>query len=332
LSELVTKETRVNLSGKMTLEKALKAFESQTGNHVLGFEDREIDVDVDFKDVVYWSALDQLLDKAELTIDTFGGQSRSLMLQAKPENSSPRFGRAAYSSMFRFEVTRLESVRDLRNPAADALQVTMEVSWEPRTTPIVITQDVEQFAIVDDTEKKLEVDNEQELSAGVESEISAVDLLIPLKLPNRGVKKIASIKGKITALLPGQIETFEFEKLDKAVDVHQRKAGVTVILEQVKKNRDLTEIRVAVRFDSAGNALESHRGWVYNNVAYMVGPGGQQMEPAGFETTRADENEVGVAYLFDVSKLSVNHRFVYKTPSSLLRLPVTYEIRDLELP
>ena len=44
----------------------------------------------------------------------------------------------------------------------------------------------------------------------------ATDLQIPLTLPERSVKRIASLQGKLRALVPGREETFEFEQLDKA--------------------------------------------------------------------------------------------------------------------
>jgi hypothetical protein len=49
------------------------------------------------------------------------------------------------------------------------------------------------------------------------------------------------------------------------------------------------------------------------------------------ETTRQSENEVGVAYLFDVEEIT-DHTFVYKTPAVLLDVAVPYELHDIALP
>src|SRR5690606_38610403 len=123
--------------------------------------------------------------------------------------------------------------------------------------------------------------------------MAAVELEIPLALADRGATHIASLKGNLTALVPSNQATFEFENLESARAVEQRKAGVTVIIDEVRKNVDLYQIRLRVRFDEAAGALESHRGWIFNNEAYLVDASGQRIENAGLETTRQDRNEVG---------------------------------------
>ena len=157
------------------------------------------------------------------------------------------------------------------------------------------------------------------------------ELLIPLKLPERSIKQIASLKGKLTAMVPGRVETFRFA--DLAVrGAEQRKAGVAVILDQVRRNNEIWEIRVVVRFDKAAGALESHRGWVFNNEAYLETKDGQRINYDGFETTRQTEQDVGMAYYFDLEKGPTGLTFVYKTPSVVTQLPVEYEIKNLPLP
>ena len=131
--------------------------------------------------------------------------------------------------------------------------------------------------------------------------------------------------------MPGQIETFEFGELENAKAVQQQKAGVTVVLDQVRKNVDVYEVRLRVKFDKAENALESHRNWVYRNEAYLLDAAGKRLENAGLQATRQDADEVGVAYLFDVENLK-GCKFVYKTPAVIVKMPVPYELKDIELP
>ncbi len=326
------KESLVTLDGKMSLEKALAALEKQTGNRVVGFEDRDVNVEVNFDKVAYWSALDQILDQAGMTVNEYGGEVRALTIEARPAEMRARASEVAYAGPFRFEATRIESVLDLRNPATNGLKLGLAVSWEPRLVPIGVTQKIEQLEIKDDQGRTMAIDEEQALAANVEADITSVELIIPLKLPDREIRKIASIKGTLSALLPGRVESFEFEKLEGVSDVEQQRAGVTVTLEQVRKNQEIFEVRVVVRFDEASNALESHRGWVYENEAYMLGANGQRIERVGFETTRSDKNEVGMAYLFDLDKGLKGCKFVYKTPSSVVSMPVTFELHDVKLP
>jgi len=139
-----------------------------------------------------------------------------------------------------------------------------------------------------------------------------VKLELPLQLPSRDVRKIASLKGRLLATVPGRIETFRFNKLADAKNVAQRIAGVTVTLEQVHKaatggraagphltlpkEREPTgKVRMKLRFDDAGDALASHRQWVFGNEARLEGPDGKPIAYESFETTSQDKNELGIA-------------------------------------
>jgi hypothetical protein len=221
----------------------------------------------------------------------------------------------------------------LRNPQNHSLKFMMEVAWEPRLTPIVLQLALPEQRAIADTGDAIEVDSRQSrLEIPVESSIAAAELQVPLVLPDRSAKKLTSLKGKLLALVPGLIETFEFENLEGAKSVEQRKADVTVILDQVRKNVELYEVRVRVRFGKADKALESHRGWIYNNEAYLVDPKGQKIDNDGLQAYRQDVNEIGVAYLFDREEGLKGCKLVYKTPALIVKMPVEYELKDIELP
>jgi hypothetical protein len=63
-----------------------------------------------------------------------------------------------------------------------------------------------------------------------------------------------------------------------------------------------------------------------------LSPDGEQIPYAGLEATRQEENEVGIAYLFDLPKGPAGHTFVYKTPAGIIRKPVEFELKEIELP
>ena len=52
----------------------------------------------------------------------------------------------------------------------------------------------------------------------------------------------------------------------------------------------------------------------------------------GFESTRRTEDEIGIAYLFDLDEAPTDYTFVYKTPVAILSTRFQYEFRDIELP
>lgn len=331
--EAATKATRVTLSGEMEFSAALELLAAQTGNKIAGYEGNSASVATDFADAPFWPAFDQLLDRAGLSVNVYGGQDNTLVLTGRPDGEGDRSARAAYSEIFRFEIVRAVAVNDLRNPALNGLRLTMEVSWEPRLTPISLEQPLDALAATDESGRSLALDNQVGvLGAAVQSGVSALELEIPFSSPDKSAQRIASLKGTLTATLPGRVETFEFPNVGKAREIEQQKAGVRVAVEQVRKNGDLYELRMRVQFDEAANALESHQGWIYGNEAYLLSPGGERIPYAALEATRQEENEVGLAYLFDVEGGPGGHTFVYKTPAGIIRRSVPYELKEIELP
>ena len=333
LVEATTKATRVTLKGEMSVVDAVKEMEEQTGNKIMGIENRTGMVDVDFQDVKYWEALDQVLDQAGLSLDPYGGAENALTAAARTDGLAPRFGRAAYSGLFRFEATRVQAVRDLRNPGMTSLQVRVEVAWEPRLTPISVAQQLSDLKATDENGDEIAIDSPEGMrGAQGRRDVSSIEMDLPLQLPSRDVKKLASLKGKITALLPGRIETFEFDNLPDADEEERQKAGVTVILEELRKNQELFEVRVRVQFDKAANALESYRNWINNNEAFMLDARGEVVDNVGYQTTRQDVNEIGLAYLFVLEDKPESYKFVYRTPALIVRMPIEYELKDIDLP
>ena len=44
-------------------------------------------------------------------------------------------------------------------------------------------------------------------------------------------------------------------------------------------------------------------------------------------------NEVGVSYKFNLEgRTPASYKFVYKTPAAIIRIPIEFEIKEIELP
>ena len=333
LVKATTKPTKVTLKGKMTLQAALAALEEQSGNKVVNVGDREVEVEVDFEDVTYWKAIDQLLDQAGLTLNPFGGAEHALTAMARPEGQLDRHGMAAYSELFRFEVTNIQAVRDLRNPTADAVRIRTEISWEPRLTPISIALPFGSVEATGDDGEVLTVTNpEGQVQRRGQPDAYSVEMDVPFSLPSRSVAKVASLKGEIVAIVPGRVETFEFSDLPDADNDEVKKAGVTVTLENMRKNQQAHEIRVRIRFDESNNALESHRNWITSNEAFVITAKEIKEDNLGFEIVGVDDNEVVLVYRFIFDDDPSSYKFVYRTPALMVRMPVKYELKDIPLP
>ena len=333
--------TKLTLSAdQMPLVEVFAAIEKQTGNRLI--DNRQQDapepgttggtVTIDMKDEPFWSAVDQILDKSNLGIYSYGGED-ALSIVSRPEIEGPRHGRADYSGPFRLEVLEIQAQRNLRQPGTQSLKLQLEVAWEPRLRPIALSQPVEDVQATTDTGAQLAVSQpEAVLDVEVPDGTQAAEIILSFELPPRDVKKLTQLKGTLRALVPGRRVKFHFDDVAKLAGNTQRRGGVRVTLDDVRKNNAIWEIHMRVALDEDNDALQSHRGWVFQNVSYLVGTDGEPIDNAGFETTLQTRNEVGVAYLFDLPDGVEGLSWVYETPAAIVELPVEYELTEIELP
>jgi hypothetical protein len=132
--------------------------------------------------------------------------------------------------------------------------------------------------------------------------------------------------------VPGRQVKFQFGDLEHAAGKSQRTGGVQVTIDAVRKNREIWEVHMRLRLDEDNHALESHRGWAFQNLSYLVDKDGKRIENAGLETTLQSKNEVGLAYFFDEPKGLEGLTWVYETPAAIVELPVEYDFKDIRLP
>lgn len=333
-------ETKVTLAGDdLPLDKVWAELARQTGNEIVDFREQFGQAADDGGSLTlklearpFWLALDEILDQAELTVYGYSGEPGIALVQ-RGQTAVDRVGSACYRGAFRIEATQLESHRELRERDRAGMQLTVEVAWEPRLAPLGIRQSLADLKLTDEHGGPIAAAaDEGQLEALITPGAMLTELTLPLAPQPRTSGRIASLRGKFEALLPGGVETFTFDGLAKARKVEQRRGGVRVTLDEVRRNNELWEVRMRVAFDETSGALESHRTWVFDNEAYLLGRDKQPLANDGFQTTLQTEDEVGVAYLFDAPDGLDGLSFVYKTPIVVLSVPIEYELRDLPLP
>jgi hypothetical protein len=335
-----TKPTFVTLSGEMLFSEAIAKISEQTGNRLVDYRERfnqegsDPKIKIALEKSPFWKALDTVLDAAGMTIYNYDEEKGALAFTSRGDSAVSRVGSGSYSGLFRLEPTKVEATRDLRNSQMHALRLTVDAVWEPRVRPIVIEVPLADMTAKDEEGNEIGIDaSEGTLEVPVEGYAAATEIEFPLTAPSRSVKLLASLKGKLTAIVLGKVETFEFPDIDKAKSAEQERGGVTVVVDNCRKNGDIYDISMRVRFDRAANALQSHRGWIYDNECYLLDAKGRRVENAGLEATLLAVNEVGVAYKFNLDGgTPANAKFVYKTPAAIIRIPVDLELKNIELP
>ena len=187
-------ESLVSLDGEMTVAEALRAIQQQTGNTLLGYEEFAQRVTVRMSQVPFWEALDQVLDEGQLTIDPFAGEHRGLMISRAPNGPVRRSPRVHNQGVFRFEPTMVSAVRDLRAPDLAVMRVRVSIAWEPRTTPILLSQPLDKLEARDDSGRPVAVSGRSgTVAAAVESDVPFVELEFPFALPDRSAQRLASL-------------------------------------------------------------------------------------------------------------------------------------------
>jgi hypothetical protein len=323
----------------MPLGRVLAEFQEQSGNAIVDYRRQfgqavtDPPLTIRFDRTPFWPALDRLLDATQFTLYPYAQSGAIGVVAATGGKRAARQGHASYSGPFRFEAVRITARRDLRGADGGELVLGLEAAWEPRLRIIYLRHRMADVRAVDERGGSLPVaDREAQPELATSGEIPVAKLEIPLRLPPRDVRQIASLRGKLLAMLAGQVETFRFAKLAGAKNVEQRIAGVTVVLEGVIKNGRTWEVRMRARFDEAGDALASHRQWVFSNEAYLEGPDRKAIAYETFETTAQSNNEVGLAYRFPVNRPLGELSFVYKTPGLIIGRAYGYELKGIELP
>jgi len=339
-SSRVLTASRLTLAADaMELAELFEQIHAQTGNRLtdhreqFGQEAVSRGVTIELADEPFWPALDKLLDAANMTLYPFSGEE-SLAVIDRDEGSAPRAQGASYSGPFRIEAVNVVARRNLRSPQQQGTRIELEFAWEPRLRPIALSQPVESLEITADDGSPVALANSQAvLNVEVQPGSHATELTIPLALPPRSVAKLASFKGKMSALVPGRMVVFKFQNLKKSERATQARGGVEVAVQGVRKNQQLWEVHMKLKVESAETGLESHRGWVFQNLSYLLNKQGEIIDHAGFETTMQSENEVGLAYFFDLPDDEIgDYTWVYRTPAAIVRIPVEYELKDILLP
>ena len=323
------------------LDEVLKEIEKQTGNRVtdyreqFGQETADKKVTYSGKEKPFWEALDTILDAAQMSPYNDSGEANLAIIDRDQGVLRRGGGRAVYAGPFRIEATGASSQRGIRSPDQSGLSVDWEISWEPRLRPIGLALNAADLKVVcDDGRETPAVDGDVVFSVEVPSGSHAADVTVSLQLPARKSEKLATIEGRMTALVPGRMAELKFDNLAAAKEVTQRAGEVVVTLDRVVKNQALWEIHMRLSVESSDAALDVNSGWVFQNLATLVDKKGEPLDNAGFETTLQTEDEVGFAYFYELpeGRDLKDYTWVYRTPASIIAVPVEFKLENVPLP
>lgn len=319
----------VRLGSVASLDEALAKITSQSGVSLEVQGPADAPLQLSLGPLSFWQTLDTVLDAAALDVNFYAGAPGQLALAPRSESRPSRTDSAAYAGVYRLEATAATARRDFRQPELDRLSIGIEVAWEPRLTPIGLNLPLDRVTATlgDGTELKPDAG---QIDIAAHSQLPFSQINLPLPLPAGSPERIATLKGTLRAMLPGANEHFQVPLSDPpdAAAV----GNLTFVVEQVRANGAVHEVRMEVAFTEAGNAFESHRQWIFENPAYVVDADGQRLEHLGYQVYRQTSDRVGIGYLFDLDGQLEGKTFHYETPVSVVQKEVDFELKDILLP
>lgn len=331
MKEAKTARIVIRLIEIATLGEALEAISRESGIEFDFDGDQSVPIDPTNATLSFWHAVDLVLDQANLDINFYGGDRETLLLVPRRPDRPSRVDSAAYTGVYRIEPTLVTSRRHLSQPELSGLNVNIEISWEPRLTPIGLTIPIQQLAgRLDDGESLNPQESGETIDVATNSDIAFSEFYLPMKLPAGQPKQIETLSGIIRALMPGKQQTFELSLSDQ--NASRKIDSMTVQVEDVRPNGPLHQIRVAVELENADRSLESHRHWIFENQVYVKRKDGSRVDHLGYEVYRQTASGVGIGYLFDLGESVGESTLIYESPTAVIPNEVPFVIQDIPLP
>lgn len=329
-AEQQSRASRCTLQGSFTLDQALESLQRQTGNASPASRLETSSTEFKLVDVSYWEAIAELERAFPSTqLDPYRS-SNELHWRERADESPASV--SSQSGPFRFEVLRIEAIRDLINPALSGTTVTVRVRWEPRMDPISVTQDLASLSAIAGEETLGASTNSATFETLINARGGWVDLNYVLAPSTQRVESLRDLIGSLTFTVPTESMPFRFTKLDGSARQEARTGSTLVSMVRASRRGELYGVEVRIRFDESAGSLESHRGWIFECPVELLDADGEGVSYFTYETTLRTDDEVGILYLFPMPDNVEDLSLVIQAPSAILRVPVNFSFSKIDLP
>lgn len=329
--------SKVTLNGTFQLKDVLEKLEEQTQNKVTiqngdAYVSKEIVLDV--KDADFWVVIMEIISQAKLQINLMDvSESLVLIPAAESEDDSIESPEPRSFGAFWLQPISVQSSKAFRTRLPGTLDVSLMVAWEPRMKPVFMQVPMASVEATIDDEKQIASVSPQSVpevplvGSGCSTQID-----LQLARPDRSARKISSLKGELMVAIPGDKHQYIFKNFANGARQAQKFGDVSVTLEGARRNGSVFETRLLIEFGDAEGALDSFRGWILSNHAFLKDPKDRSLENVGYQTYAVTSNSVGIAYLFQINGNPDEFQLIYESPSIITQQPVKYELNDITLP
>ncbi|MEZ6094965.1 MAG: hypothetical protein R3C03_12170 [Pirellulaceae bacterium] len=338
----MTEPKTVSISGTFSVRDIIKKLKDETDNEISLEVDSLLDHEVEFdvQNATFWSITNQLLQKLNLNVDDYSSIDGKLVLSPlsgmmfDPESdvAQDRFAPIMCDTgVISMQVRGVMNNINLLAPSTSSTSLDVSIHWEPRLAPIAIEIPRNQLSYTDNKGTIYEAKGDEVISLMVQSQFNGSEFSLRLPLIPREADEIDALDGILRLLVPGRVERFSFEQIDKIAEgAWQERAESRVTFGGIDKNEDLYSLRLSLSFAQGNEAMESHYGWALENKVYLETEDGERVEPIGLETFQQSNEELGMNYLF--IEIPNNATLHYETPAAVVRLELPFTIRKIPLP
>jgi hypothetical protein len=333
---VITEASRVTIRGKgIRLSEAIAQLQKQTGNAIidmreqLGAEVTDSALDLDIRDQPFFEALDRVAAAADVSITASTGEGSIGIVPGSP----PKSPLLVYKGPFRIALKQFTAVRDLQAGTA-AASAQIELSWEPRLRPMLLSLKSEDLEIKDDKGQEIKPQTMMESNEVVlRPENPAAEINLNIDAPQRCATKLSILSVKSQITLPAALKTFRFPSLAHE-NVTQKQGDVSVTLGNVEIDEQVWKVNVEVVYPGAGPAFESYRQGLFNNRLWLQKADGSRFKHnGGFSNTSSDGGKLGFEYVFvDVPGKLADYQLIYETPAKIATIPLEFQFKDVPLP
>ena len=327
----------VTLSGSMTVAAALQEIEKQTKNKTELQDDGSYAgrmVQLDAQDQPFWTVMNSIMSQAGLRINAFGTTEGPLILSPGAADTGVE---SFIQGPFLMQATSIAARKTFNSSLDGQLDVSFQLTWEPRLEPIFMQLPMNSMKMIaSDAGGKSSEHLASNPAAAPEVPLNlgscSTQIDLQMERPSRDKSKIDALSGKFSIAMPSERHQYEFSDLASGARMSEKFGDIEVTLEGSRRNGPVYEMRVKVEFGDDGGALESFRGWVLSNQAYLLDANDKRLENVGLQRYMVTPNAVGIGYLFQINGDPNDYRLIYESPAAIRRQTIEFEMKNIELP
>lgn len=325
----------LTLNGKMKVAEALAEITKQSGN-VITLENGEagagVEIELTADKQPFWKVMDDLLSQARLRINTFSAVE-GMALVPDYENSIVPGPLPNSSGPFQVRVMSAQTSMQFGGRSPGQLDVSLQVNWEPRLKPLYVQLPMATMKAVVAEGGELQSSNPAaNPEIPVNSAGSSTQIDLQFARPPRSARKLDKLSGEFVVAVPSEKHKYVFENFGNGKRQSEKFGEVTVTLENARRNGSVFEMRMLAEFEESQGALDSFRGWILSNRAYLLDSKQNRIENVGLQTYAVTSDAVGVAFLFQINSDPNDYVLVYESPGMITRQTVKFELENIDLP